>query len=69
MTSIEQRDIERTGFCRGCDIQLEKGTPIIYTYSHRNRGQSIIFCLDCGELIGDLSIRMEPGDVLSDGSE
>lgn len=48
---IEQRKIERPGFCRGCDKKLEKGTDIIYTYSWRNRGQNIIFCMDCaGEI-------------------
>lgn len=52
---IERRKIERSGFCRGCDIGLEKGDEIIYTYSFRNRGQSIIFCLDCATVIGSLA--------------
>ena len=51
----QRRKIERSGFCRGCDIELEKGDEIIYTYSFRNRGQSIIFCLDCAIVIGNLA--------------
>ena len=51
---IERREAQRTCFCRGCDKELKKGTEIVYTYSIRNRGQSIIFCLDCAKIIGEL---------------
>ena len=45
---IEARKAERDCFCRGCDKKILKNTePIIYTYSHRNRGQNIIICHDC----------------------
>jgi hypothetical protein len=44
---MDFRIIERSGFCRGCDKVLPKGENIFYTYSHRNCGQSIIFCMDC----------------------
>lgn len=47
MDNFEYRKIERTGFCRGCDKQLSIGTMIFYTYSIRNRGQSIVFCEEC----------------------
>ena len=56
---IEKRKIERYGFCRGCDVELNKGDDIIYTYSFRNRGQSIIFCLDCAKIIGELSCNAD----------
>ena len=55
--NIVRREIERTGHCRGCDKELHKGTEIIYTYTTRNRGQSIIFCLDCAIIIGRLVRR------------
>lgn len=51
---IEKRTIQRDGFCRGCDTKLTKGDEIIYTYSFRNRGQSIIFCCDCARVISGL---------------
>ncbi len=52
---IERRQIERKGYCRGCDKTLLKGETIIYTYTFRNRGQSIIFCLKCANIIGGLA--------------
>lgn len=51
---IVRRKVERESHCRGCDKTLFKGNVIIYTYSHRNRGQNIIFCMSCAELIGKL---------------
>jgi RNase P subunit RPR2 len=54
MSKIELRPIERKGFCRGCDKMLYIGSYIVYTYSHRNRGQSIFFCVECAKQIGKL---------------
>ena len=51
---IVRRKIERTGYCRGCDCELLKGTEIVYTYSWRNQGQNILFCIDCAKKIGEL---------------
>lgn len=52
---IVRRPAQRNAFCRACDKTVDKGEEIIYTYSMRNRGQSIIFCLDCAKTIGELS--------------
>ena len=52
---IERREAQRTCFCRGCDKEMSRGEEIIFTYSMRNRGQSIMFCLDCAKIIGDLA--------------
>ena len=52
---IERREAKRTCYCRGCDKALHKGDEIIYTYTFRNQGQNIIFCLDCAKIIGELS--------------
>ena len=52
---ITYRLAERDAICRGCDDTLKKGTPLIYTYSTRNRGQNIFFCLECARKIGDLA--------------
>ena len=53
---IEKRKIKRDGFCRGCDKELIRDKDeVIYTYSFRNRGQSIIFCMDCAKKIGELA--------------
>lgn len=51
---IQLRPAERTAYCRGCDKELLKGELMISTYSSRNRGQHIHFCLDCAEEIGRL---------------
>jgi hypothetical protein len=58
MSKIELRPIERKGFCRGCDREINIGSNIIYTYSHRNRGQSILFCIDCAKHIGALATNV-----------
>lgn len=56
MTNFEKRLAKQNSFCRGCDEQQIKGEDeIIYTYSFRNRGQSIIFCMKCAKEIGELS--------------
>jgi RNase P subunit RPR2 len=54
MNNIELRPIKRPGFCRGCDKTVDTGQQIVYTYSIRNRGQSILFCLDCAKEIAKL---------------
>lgn len=56
---LERRKCERTCFCRNCDKEMVKGTEVIYTYSMRNRGQNIFFCLDCAKLIGELANEPE----------
>lgn len=55
MKEIERRGLKRPAYCRGCDKKMYVGEDVISTYSIRNRGQHIYFCLDCGKLIGDLS--------------
>lgn len=52
---IVRRQAQRPANCRGCDKDLVVGEDIIYTYSMRNRGQNILFCLDCAKLIGELT--------------
>jgi RNase P subunit RPR2 len=52
---IERRPAQREAFCRGCDKEIVRGTDMIYTYSRRNRGQHIHFCLQCAVEIGKLA--------------
>lgn len=54
---IERRQAERKAYCRGCDKTIQRGEEIISTYSFRNTGQYIHFCLGCAKLIGDLSCQ------------
>jgi hypothetical protein len=54
-TDITRRAAVRPCTCRGCDGDIEPGEDCIYTYSPRNRGQHIYFCLSCGRLIGKLA--------------
>lgn len=54
---IVKRKLQRTAFCRGCDKEMKSQTDVIATYSFRNRGQHIYFCLDCAKLIGKLSVE------------
>ncbi len=49
---IEFREAKRDAFCRGCDTNIEKGDHMVTTYSRRNRGQNIHFCVDCAKEIG-----------------
>ena len=51
---IVRRNVERHCFCRGCDKKMNPGEEAIYTYSFRNRGQHIFFCLDCADEISNL---------------
>jgi len=60
---IVRRKTEKTNaVCRGCDKTFAKGEEIIYTYSSANRGQHIMFCLDCGEVIANLVMNIIVGD-------
>lgn len=54
MNNLEYREAKKDCFCRGCDILLEKGTKMVATYSHRNRGQYIFFCVECIKQMNDL---------------
>lgn len=55
MDDIVRRKAERNAFCRGCDRTIKKGTDMVTTYSFRNRGQSIHFCVKCAKQIGELA--------------
>ena len=55
MSEIVKREAERDAFCRGCDVTIKRGTLMISTYSRRNRGQYIHFCIDCAEKIGEMA--------------
>lgn len=55
MYDIMRRKAERNAFCRGCDNTIKKGTDMVTTYSFRNRGQNIHFCINCAEKIGKLA--------------
>ena len=57
--SIVKRKALRASFCRGCDKKVVVGEDIVYTYSFRNRGQNIIFCMKCAEDIGNLTNKKE----------
>lgn len=59
MNDIVRRKAERNAFCRGCDKTIEKGSDVIYTYSSRNRGQQIYFCVECAKQIGKLVDKAE----------
>jgi RNase P subunit RPR2 len=52
---IVRRQIKRTGECRGCGDVLVVGTEIVYTYSTVGRGTTVILCLPCAEIIGNLA--------------
>lgn len=51
---IEFREAQRDAFCRGCDAKIKKGEHMVTTYSWRNRGQNIHFCVACAEEIGEM---------------
>lgn len=52
---IKRREAQRDAFCRGCDKTIKKGEDMITTYSFRNRGQHIHFCLSCAKVIGEMA--------------
>ena len=51
---INLRPAKRVAFCRGCDKEIQIGEELITTYSFRNRGQHIYFCMDCAKKISVL---------------
>jgi hypothetical protein len=58
--NFEHRKSERDCFCRGCDKKIKRNSEdIIYTYSFRNKGQSIIFCEDCVQEMFKLCFKFE----------
>jgi hypothetical protein len=57
MSEIVKRPAERDAFCRGCDITIKKGSLMITTYSRRNRGQNIHFCIECAKNIGKMGSK------------
>ena len=48
---IELRNAQREAFCQGCDMSIIPGERMLSTYSMRNRGQNIFFCIGCSEEI------------------
>lgn len=54
-SDIVRRKAERKAFCRGCDEKIEKGQEIVFTHSWRNRGQNILFCIECAKKVGELA--------------
>jgi hypothetical protein len=59
------RKAQRDCVCRGCDKRMKKNVDdVIHTYSSRNRGQHILFCFDCGKLIGNMHL-----DYLNNGCQ
>lgn len=44
---IDLREAKRNCYCRGCDVVIQRGETMIATYSSRNTGQYIYFCIDC----------------------
>jgi len=51
---IELREAQRDAYCRGCDEVINRGEQMVSTYSFRNRGQHIHFCMSCADDIGGL---------------
>lgn len=48
---MKMKFTKQISFCRGCDEELPINTRVFYTYSHRNRGQHVLFCMNCLEKI------------------
>ena len=46
-TKEAYREAQRDGFCRWCDEEIQKGNKVFAFYSHRNRGQHILFHPEC----------------------
>lgn len=59
---IVKRVAQRNAFCRGCDDVIKRGDEMISTYSFRNTGQHIHFCLHCAVVMGELATG-ECGDT------
>ena len=61
---IIRRKAKNNCYCRGCDKELKRDIDeVIYTYSIRNRGQNIIFCLSCALRIGKLASSLSKEEV------
>lgn len=56
---MEIRPAQREAHCRGCDKIIRRGEDMFATYSSRNRGQSIYFCLTCVDLITAMKTAYE----------
>jgi hypothetical protein len=56
---MEIRLAQREAFCRGCDATIKKGDSMFTTYSHRNRGQNIHFCMKCVEEIHEMFVSLD----------
>lgn len=52
---IQRREAQRDAFCRGCDKKIKRGDEMISTYSFRNTGQHIHFCLKCAQQMGEMA--------------
>jgi hypothetical protein len=50
-----RKTASHAAYCRGCDDQMGKGTEVVSTFSWRNRGQNIYFCIPCAQIIGQLA--------------
>lgn len=66
---MKVREMQRKGFCRGCDKVLHKGTIVFDHYSHLNRGTQIFFCKDCMVKIGDMAKEIPDADTTIPHSE
>lgn len=48
MSEFKYRIAKRDSFCRVCDkVNKRDEDMVVYVYSHRNRGQSILLCKKC----------------------
>lgn len=57
---LERRQMERDAFCRACDKVIKRNTEeAIVWYSWRNKGQHILICLPCSQIIGKMSEDLE----------
>lgn len=61
--AIERRKAGRDAYCRGCDAVIQRGEEMVSTYTFRNNGQSIHFCLTCSGLIGQLAKAPREADA------
>lgn len=51
------RQSEREAFCRSCDEAMQKGTPMVSFYSHRNQGMWVHLCISCSAFIGKIAVE------------
>jgi hypothetical protein len=52
---VRRKTASHAASCRGCDECMPKGTEVVSTFSWRNRGQNIYFCIPCAQIIGQLA--------------